>query len=238
MEVGADHEVVLISHEYSEASRLDSCAKAFRGLRLRALQSDPASFSSSYTTESQQPLSFWTKRLRNPQAKTFALIDRDIGAQRHQVSGPAPERLWLGMLVLLGPEAVDPNAFDNASSWKATLTENSCKSEEPQSQVTRIEPLPASSVLAYHIVAVYVAPEVRGKGLAKKLMSSAFAAVEQDLEEKGSNNAICTIGVAKDIPAARKTYESMGFVAVAEDHYITDDGREFHDSVMRKDLAV
>ena len=238
MEVGDDFEVVLIPHEYLEASSLDSSAKAFQELRLQALQTDPASFTSSYTIESQQPLSFWINRLRNPRAKTFALIKRCSEVQSYQVPGYTPQRPWVGMLVLLGPKAVDPDAFDNASSWKVVTAESSPPSEAPQSGKIRSQTFPASSTLAYTIVAVYIAPEARGKRLAKKLMTSALVAIEQNLAQRGSNKAICTIAVAKNLVAARKTYESMGFAAVAEDHATADDGWEFHGWVMQKDLTV
>jgi ribosomal protein S18 acetylase RimI-like enzyme len=238
MEVGYDHEVVLIPHQYSEASSLDSSVKAFRELRLQALQTDPASFTSSYTIESQQPHAFWINRLQNPKAKTFVLVKRASEAQSYRVSGYMPQMPWVGMLVLLGPKAVDPDTFDNASSWKAIIAGSSPPNEKPQSEDTKTQSFPASSALAYTIVAVYIAPEARGKGLAKKLMRSALAAVEHDLAQKGSNKAICTIAVAKGLVPATKTYKSMGFVAVAEDHGKADDGWEFHGWVMRKDLAV
>jgi ribosomal protein S18 acetylase RimI-like enzyme len=238
MEVIDEHEVVLMPHEYSKASSLDFDVKASQELRLQALQNDPASFTSSYTIESQQPLSFWINRLRNPQAKTFALVKRDSEAQSYHVPGYTPQRPWVGMLVLLGPKAVDPDAFDNASSYKAVIADSSPGSEEAQSGKIGSQTCPANSALAYTIVAVYVAPEARGKGLAKRLMRSALVAVEQDLAQRGSRKAICTISVAKGLVAARKTYESMGFVAVAEDHGKADDGWEFHGWVMRKDLAV
>jgi GNAT superfamily N-acetyltransferase len=238
MEVGNDYEVVLIPRECSEASSPDSSVKAFQKLRLQALQADPASFTSSYTIESQQPLSFWLDRLRNPQAKTFALVKRGSEVQSYQVPGYTPQIPWVGMLVLLGPTAVDPDAFDNASSWKAVIAGSSPSGEEPQSGKIRSQVIPASSALAYTVVSVYVAPEARGKGLAKKLMASALVAVQQDLAQRGSSKAICAIAVAKDLVAARKKYESMGFAAVAEDHATADDGWEFHGWVMRKDLTV
>jgi ribosomal protein S18 acetylase RimI-like enzyme len=242
MEYQPNHEVVLTPQEYSKASILETTAEAFRNLRLEALKTDAPSFTSSYTTESQHPLSFWIKRLQNPQAKTFALVH--ASSQQHQKSGSASERPWRGMLVLLGPQVVDFETYDNASSWKSILTENailtetSFKDHKSQQLEDTMETPPVTAALDYHVVSVYIAPSFRGRGLAKELITSALASVKQDQKEKGYQKAICTLGVAKDAIAARKTYESMGFVDVAEDHFISDDGREFHDSVMRKDLSL
>ncbi len=238
MDNQADPQVVLIPRDSSQASTLDSTAKAFRKLRLQGLQTEPASFSSSYSTESQRPPSFWTKRLQDPQARTFALIHTDPGAQCPQDSEPAPDRPWTGMLVLLGPKVIDPNAYDNSSSWREILPESSSKFDDPEQKEAGTEFSSVRSALAYHVVAVYLVPEVRGKGLAKRLMSSAFISIKQDVKNMGYGQAICTVGVAKGVIAARKTYASMGFVDVAEDHYTTDDGRTFHDSVMRRDLTL
>ena len=235
MDIPAEQEVVLIPKEYTDALMLNSVAQVFRDIRLRALQTDPASFSSCFATESEQPHSFWTERLQNTQAKTFALIHKASGVQHHQHSESALLRPWVGILVLLGPKLVDIEAFDNDSSWKTVLTEKHAVNE--QSQLPKIEASSVKIALAYQVVSVYVAPEFRGKGLARKLMSSALAAVEQDLKDKSSGKAICTVDVADGISVARNTYQRMGFVTVAEDHSTTDDGREFHASVMRKDVT-
>lgn len=232
MDIPAEQEVVLIPKESSEALPLNSVAQAFRDIRLQALQTDPASFSSSFTTESEQPPSFWTERLQNPQAKTFALIHKASGAQRYQHSEFALLRPWLGILVLLGPKIVDNEAYDNDSSWKTVLTEKHAINE--QFQLLKIEASSVKIALAYHIVSVYVAPEFRGKGLAKMLMSSALAAIKQDLGDERFDKAICTVDVTDGALAARKTYQGVGFVTVAEDHSKSDDGREFHGSVMQK----
>jgi ribosomal protein S18 acetylase RimI-like enzyme len=237
MDNEADLEVVLIPQEYSNVSTLKSIAKDFRELRLQALQNEPASFSSSYTTESRRPPSFWTARLQNPQARTFALINRHLRTDPLRDPESVVDRPWLGMLVLLGPKVVDLDAYDNGSTWKAILTENPLIRDKAQPIETRMGFSPVNSALAYHIVAVYVAPEVRRRGFAKELVSSALACMNQDSKGKGCHKGICTVGVAEDIVAARKTYESMGFIAVAEDHYTSGDGRAFHESVMRKDLT-
>lgn len=117
------------------------------------------------------------------------------------------------------------------------MTEEPFKHDEPQSTDSREETSSADSALAYHIVAVYVAPEIRGKGLGKDLMSSALATIAQNLQEKRFDKAICTLTVERGLGAARKMYESMGFVAVAKDDYTSDDGRVFHEFVMRRDLT-
>jgi ribosomal protein S18 acetylase RimI-like enzyme len=237
MDNEADPEVVLIPQEYSNVSTLKSTAKAFRELRLQALRNEPASFSSSYTTESQLPPSFWADRLQNPQARTFALINRHVRTDPLPDPESMFDRPWLGMLVLLGPKVVDLDAYDNGSTWKTILTENPLIRDEAQPIETRMGLSSTNNALAYHIVAVYIAPGVRRRGFAKELVSSALACTKQDLKGKGCHKGLCTVGVAKDIVAARKTYESMGFIAVAEDHYTSGDGRVFHESVMRRDLT-
>ena len=117
------------------------------------------------------------------------------------------------------------------------LTESSSQSEGPRPVEVRTEFAPANTALAYHIVAVYVAPEVRSRGLARKLMRSALSFVEQESKARRFNQAICTVSVSEGIVVARKMYERMGFVAVAKDRYTSSDGRELHEAVMRKDLT-
>lgn len=235
MDIPAEQEVVLIPTEYTDALMLDSVAQAFRDIRLRALQTDPASFSSCFATESEQPHSFWTERLQNPQAKTFALVHKASGVPHHQHSEFTLLRPWLGILVLLGPKIVNIDACDNNSPWKAVLTEQHAINEQPP--LLEMEAPSVKIALAYQIVSVYVAAEFRGKGFAKKLMSSALAAIEQGLKDQRFGKAICTVGVADGISVARKMYQRMGFVTVGEDHSTTDDGRDFHGSVMRKDVT-
>ncbi|ERF71147.1 hypothetical protein EPUS_05976 [Endocarpon pusillum Z07020] len=235
MDIPAEQEAVLIPKEYTDALMLDLVAQAFRDIRLRALQTDPTSFSSCFATESEQPHSFWTERLQNPQAKTFALVHEASGVQHHHHPEFTLLRPWLGILVLLGPKLVDIDVYDNDSPWKTVLTEQHAINEQPQ-----LQEMEASSVkiaLAYQIVSVYVAAEFRGKGLAKKLMSSALAAIEQDLKNKRFGKAVCTVDVADGISVARNLYQRMGFVTVAEDQSTTDNGREFHGSVMRKAMT-
>jgi ribosomal protein S18 acetylase RimI-like enzyme len=236
MEPLTDLKVVLIPKEYAEPSMLESVAKAFRELRLQALYSDPASFSSSYTSESQRPFSFWTKRLQNPQAKTFALVHSNTKGSGQSNSESPPHRRWLGMLVLLGPKAVERNAYENGSTWKTLLTESSSRVEVPKPADSNTGVALEESSLIYHIVAVYVASEARGRGLAKSLLANTLATIEHESREMGFGNAICTLGAAEENVAARKTYEAMEFVPVAEDHVTTDDGREFHETVMRRDF--
>jgi GNAT superfamily N-acetyltransferase len=230
--------VVQIPQEYCEASSLDSVGKSFRQLRLQALDNDPASFSSSYGTESQQPLSFWTSRILNRQAKTFALVYTDQHAEAGQEINFTPGDLWLGMLVLLGPAVVDACVYDNFSTWKTVLMEKSSRDNEACVIDVTGNRGPENSALAYHIVSVYVAPEVREKGFAKRLVGSALNTIVQVMKEKEFRMAICTVGAAEGAVAAHKTYEGMGFVKVADDNYTSDDGRKFHNSVMRRDLTL
>jgi hypothetical protein len=107
--------VVLVPREYTGHDKLDAVAKAFRKLRLQALESDPSSFGSSDFVERQEPLSFWTKRLQNPQAKTFALIHSNSEQATFDDKDQIFCNLWQGMLVLLGPKFVDPRTYDNES---------------------------------------------------------------------------------------------------------------------------
>jgi ribosomal protein S18 acetylase RimI-like enzyme len=231
-------EVVLIPHEYPEASTLDAIAKAFRELRLRALQTDPASFSSPYASESQRGLEFWTKRIQEPQAKQFALLYQDSAVVDYHHPGTGYDKPWHGMLVLLGPKPVSYHEYDNGSTWKTILTEKSFKVEDPRPMEATLDASSEDSALAYHIVAVYVAPEARRKGLAKSLMKAAATVLEQETEKLGYRRAICTIGVARGNAASQRTYENSGFVTVAEDDYTSEDGREFHESVMRRDFLI
>ena len=217
-----------------EPITLSAVAQSFRELRLQALQSDPASFGSSDFTERQEPPSFWKKRLQNPQAKTFALIqgNADSTTSTNDICGLAEK--WQGMLVLLGPKTVDPRTYDNESSWKSLIGEEvsggECAAPDQQS--------PSQIASAYHIVAVYVSKEMRGKGLARSLVRAAFDALAEECRRMGVKQAICTLGVGKHLTAAQKTYNGMGFQVVGENTLVLDGGQEFLEWVMRRDFSV
>ena len=230
------YQIRLVPQDLASSDELLDVARAFREIRLQSLQSDPASFSSTDFVERQKPISFFTKRLQNPLAKTFAVVCDKAEDPASNKASESTAGTWYGMLVLLGPQVVDPETFDNENSWKNLIGEQQRASQAPKTKSTAEAPSISQTAFSYHIVSVYVSSVLRGQGIGKDLFRAAFAEIEKEAANHRLTRAICTLGVGKNLLAAWNLYNAIGFVAVAEVQYVVDDGRVLDDVIMRKDF--
>jgi ribosomal protein S18 acetylase RimI-like enzyme len=72
-----------------------------------------------------------------------------------------------------------------------------------------------------HVIAVYVAPEVRGKGISNMLMNSLL-----DKLRKNSSIRTITVEVNPEQKAALNLYKSLGFKFIEEYKEVLGDGKE------------
>jgi len=137
---------------------------------------------------------------------------------------------WVSLLVVFGPQAIHPDKFENASFWVACLDSNR--------NLEDVEISEQRSALIYHIVGVWVAPEVRRRGVAKRMVEGAIDAIKQEGQQKRASTAICTIGVQDTAMAVQNLYQACGFSKVAEDCYKGHGERSIRDFVMRQDIET
>ena len=220
-------DVAVLSRLQPDDPDLPQLARLSRTTRLRALKTNPEAFSSVYAIELQQKTSFWESRLLNP-------LGRLLVGLSTQLDGADPSELiltsdWTGILTLLGPVAVDPDTRDEATSW--TKFRSGGKPE------TSSDLRDGVTALEYHLVAMWVAPEMRRKGVGSLLIKKALELVKEDLDSLSATKAIVTIGASDTAMAAQALCRSSGFRKVAVDMFQADDGRLFTDFIMRQDIV-
>lgn len=91
-------------------------------------------------------------------------------------------------------------------------------------------PDPDKDKTTANIVSVYVAPEVRGKGISKKLLETLL----KELKEDGVIKTILTVN--KDQLVAVHLYQSFGFIITGEEEGIMADGLSHTEFLMSKQL--
>ena len=220
-------DVAVLSQLQADDPDLQQLAQRSRTVRLRALKTDPEAFSSLYASELQQKISFWESRLLNPLARLLIGVPTPLDGADPR--GAILNSDWAGILTLLGPIAVDPDTRDEAKSWmKFRSVKQPAISSDLRGGATDLE---------YHLVAMWVAPEMRRKGVRSLLIERALDSVKEDLESLPAKKAIVTIGTSDAATAAQAVYSSSGFRQVAVDLYQTNDGRLFNDFIMRQDVV-
>jgi ribosomal protein S18 acetylase RimI-like enzyme len=222
--------LIVLPSAHNDQEYLNNFALRLKDLRLRSLQTDPEAFSSTYAMENKQPLEFWTKRLQNPAARHFIIARSGSSDEHSDREGDLLSDEWVSLLVVFGPQAIHPDKFENASSWMACLDSNR--------NLEDVEISEQRSVLMYHIVGVWVAPEARRRGVAKRMVEGAIDTIKQEGQQKRASTAICTIGVQDTAMAAQNLYQACGFSKVAEDCYKGHGGRSIRHFVMRQDIET
>ena len=228
------YSIALIPQQFNDDSLLQRYGEKCRELRLRSLKSDPDSFSSSFTKESQQPFEFWTGRLLNSKALHYVVIQHNLDSKVEEALQNAETILqskWVGILVRLGPRIVDIDSFSNESSWK-TLLEGGSKKSMDRADTNN------SRAAAYHLAGFYIAPETRGQGLGARLVQTALDNIAADCQIADSSRAICTVGTDRRNAVPQRLFAKMGFSNVAIDNIQTDDGRHLTEIIWRQDFSV
>jgi ribosomal protein S18 acetylase RimI-like enzyme len=204
---------------------LRALAEKSKILRLEALKTNPEAFSSTYEREIAFEDVVWEDRLKNPSARTF--VGLDLGNHEHHDTedekpvdfAAAIAAPWVGVIVLLGPRALD-GAFPTASEspWKlfhgAPVRWPDTKDDTPKTRL-------------YLINAVYVSPSVRGKGVGRKLIQEVLRTARDEFgkERALGEEGVCMIFVEKDNNAATGLYKACGFDILGEEDYTSLNGK-------------
>ncbi|KAL4863650.1 hypothetical protein BDV12DRAFT_206346 [Aspergillus spectabilis] len=216
-------------------SSLDGILTKYKTLRLAGLQTNPNSFTSTYSREIQYTDETWAARLLNPLARIFIAVQpatvidsgNDSDSDLERLSG----RNWVGQLTLLGPVIfpVGNEKADNAP-WELFKDINF-------EQAAKAEIAPGSRVV-YILVGMYVLPEAQGRGVGRGLVEAAVRAVDAETNDNGVAATIVVL-VLKDNARARSLYEQVGFVAGAKTVYIEgDEGWSLFLNVGRDDTST
>lgn len=80
------------------------------------------------------------------------------------------------------------------------------------------------------IISVYVAPEVRGRGISKKLLENLL----KELKDDGITKT--RLAVNKDQLPAFHLYQSFGFIVIGQEESIMADGLKHTELLMSKQL--
>ncbi|KAH0536417.1 hypothetical protein FGG08_006715 [Glutinoglossum americanum] len=180
--------------DLSRHGDVESCIGPFKSLRLRSLQLNPESFTSTYEEEAQFTVDVWEGRLKNPLASQIVAIPADASAQ--------PD--WVGMIVLLGPVA---NELETRTPPRKSITSESLDEQDT---------VDCDGVARYNINALFTMPSVRRLGLGETLVRSAIN-LAKDKEGKRRAGAV-RVGIMADsrnLPA-KCLYEKCGFVVIGE----------------------
>lgn len=189
-------------------------------LRLKALQTDPSAWGSTYEREVVFEDSVWEDRLRNPLAVTFVAVDTSSLSECSDDLEALKTAEWTGMTVLFGPQLTNgtiPTA--NISAWFRSGSGFEQEEDEKTTQRT----------VVYAINAVYVHIPYRGRGIAKKLLEVAFQLAVSDFKNSQrfeGDVGICMLFVEKYNDAALGLYLKSGFELIGEETYTGIDGRK------------
>jgi len=231
-----DFSVIQLPRTFEPNSKYQAIlAQKYKSLRLESLKTDPESFASSYEQEVAFTDDVWSDRLKNPLARSFIALDlRDVPQTNSEAHSDSTVALpWVGITVLLGPRIFMgdiPTA--NTSPWKLFYGAQAETIEESES----IEPM----TRMYVINAVWIKPDARGRGIAKRLMDEVIKVAQQDFENQTGpdDTGLCMCFVEKENTAATRLYKACGFGEIAEEQYASADGRKGVAITLRRDITV
>ncbi|KIV88842.1 hypothetical protein PV10_08480 [Exophiala mesophila] len=88
----------------------------------------------------------------------------------------------------------------------------------------------------YHIAAVYIDQDFRGRGLGKILMREVLNTVKAEVSKATQPSPYCTIGSLHGNEVAARLYQSMGFQVTDPDEIVERAGYTYHMTAMSMDL--
>lgn len=126
-----------------------------RSTRLHVLETDPTSFISKHAVEAALPVSVWQKRLSNPETTILACVAAHDDTDDSDPEMELIHNQWVGFVAVRGPMQYE--------DYYVTPDMGLPVPEEPEEE-TR-----------WHIYDLYILPEHRGKGLARRLVKECIA---------------------------------------------------------------
>lgn len=218
-------EVILIPKDFPSPSRRDETVERYKLLRLNGLKVDPASFTSTYEQESQFSHEIWQDRILNHGSKTFvAVTDSDASLKgfsnvpssiQPEKSRGALQRLlgneWVGIVTLLGPVVVPEQKADSTTvpekPWQSFIKDG--KYQIPRA-VSTTEDVKGAHVV-YLVVGMFVLPQARRKGHARRLLGAAAEAVKKEAQTRVAAKATITVEVQSGNAGGKQLYERAGY---------------------------
>lgn len=220
----ASHEVLLIPRTFASPTHEDQVVESYKSLRLHGLKADPGSFSSTYERESQFSHELWKSRILNPSGKTFvAAVDSDESSNKHSEipvsiqsddSHDTIEKLlkreWVGIVTLLGPcvfRKSDDTAASPAKPWQVYIQNGEYQIHAAASATEDL----SGTHLVYLIVGMFVLPQARRKGHARRLLDAAAEASQREAKARGASKATITVEVQSSNVNGKRLYEGVGY---------------------------
>lgn len=196
--------VQMISRDTKPDSEWEKYALRMRPLRLKSLKSDPECFISQHDSEINQPMSFWTGRLKGSAAYHFVLVraPNDNPVQ-------SPEDLLRDDVEWMGFNA----CLDLRVLSKATI--------QNEGNAAMVKPS------QWYLAAVWVDKEVRGKGSGRMLIQNTVDTMKEIERKNGITDSTCIVGVMHGNNRALHLYESVGFKIVNPNAVEEKEGRKF-----------
>ncbi|KAF1985100.1 hypothetical protein K402DRAFT_118057 [Aulographum hederae CBS 113979] len=197
-----DYHILHLPHD---PSSITLHLPSYKSFRLFSLQTSPRSFGSTHARELAFSDEEWSSRLTNPAANTFTA---SASSKAQENENGSPQTLCSN--TILGPlpysptsYSADPNPWNAISQSIHTLTDRDLFAA-------------ASRPLHFRINGVFTHPSARGKGLAKKLIDESLSFAKSWAAERGEGEAVVSIIVDSDNPAAVGLYRKAGFKLVKE----------------------
>jgi GNAT superfamily N-acetyltransferase len=216
-------EVIFIPKMSASPAHLESIAERYRNIRLHGLMVDPQSFSSTYEHESQFSSDTWLSRIQNPLGKTFvAVIDSGTESHDHirlirssetEGAHDAVQRLlrkeWVGIATLIGPVPFPSEKGDatRLNPWDAFIKDG--KYQMP-SHAIELGDLNGAHIV-YVIVGMFVLPQARRKGHARRLLEAIINAAQEEAKVACASKTSVTVQTEPGNVSAQQLYEKVGF---------------------------
>ncbi|KAM0421422.1 hypothetical protein ACHAPT_010776 [Fusarium lateritium] len=171
----------------SKTTSIHESAKLYRTLRLKALQTSPESFSSTYEIESTFTEDDWIKRLLEEDRENFVCAAT--------IHGPdsTPSVKWVGQLTIRGPVTRADFTLPEASGQPDPGSDD----EEER----------------WQMLSLFNLPDHRGKGLGQKLCREALNHLQQTRQ---SPTILIRLMVKPQNTVTVHLYEKLGFATVGK----------------------
>ncbi|KAJ3541908.1 hypothetical protein NM208_g4374 [Fusarium decemcellulare] len=178
------------SYSFFHVPKTDSVktmAGQYRDLRLKALQTSPQSFSSTYEIESAFTEQDWSSRLLEDDRENFICAATPIDPT---TNSPAE---WIGQLTIRGPASRKDFTLPEASGQPALLSDD----EEER----------------WQMLSLFTLPDHRGQGLGQKLCQEALFYLQR---HRSTPTVLVRLMVKPQNTATVHLYQKLGFETVGK----------------------